>query len=283
MDLLQNMTPIKKLGKGEFGDVWLFQVPSPQFAVKLLKDKKNKAALEKEAHFLDLLKHSKFIVKGCGIQTTSMGEGLVMEYLDGFTLEKIFRTHQKKGVPMSAKQMQVLMYSVFKGLQEMHDLDIVHRDIKDENVFFTENIIKIIDLGFACFCHKKGSFRWRCTGVAGSPLFLAPEIYSEVDKSKEGWFDRKPPDYPLEMRKDLSLLKKADIWAAGALCWELISLEDPPNVQNVTSQADLDRFVNQELEGKIGSKYVDVIYASMMYDPKERSDAAGLLEMVKKL
>ena len=44
------------------------------------------------------------------------------------------------------------LYKVLKGLKKMHDSDVLHRDIKSDNVLHGQNgDIKITDLGLACY------------------------------------------------------------------------------------------------------------------------------------
>ena len=86
----------------------------------------------------------------------------------------------------------------------LHEKDIVHRDLKLENLLFTSKdprdlTIKLIDFGFACKLKDESM-----THVLGSPFYMAPEI-----------IQRKEYD------------NKVDIWSLGCLAYILLSGESP--------------------------------------------------------
>lgn len=72
----------------------------------------------------------------------------------------------------------------------MHDNDIIHRDLKLENVVLNGGIAKIADFG--CSVH---SFRLRRT-LIGSPIYLSPEQLNKVFYGK-----------------------KTDIWSVGIMTY----------------------------------------------------------------
>ncbi|MGV3527092.1 MAG: protein kinase domain-containing protein [Candidatus Sericytochromatia bacterium] len=79
-----------------------------------------------------------------------IGEGgqwfLIMEYLDGQTL-KAFLDGQ---MPLSGAELLKLLVQICDGLSYAHQQDIVHRDIKPDNLFVTrERQAKIMDFGIA--------------------------------------------------------------------------------------------------------------------------------------
>ena len=274
------MKAIKKLGEGSFGEVWLFEKEAPKFAVKILKDKSKEEDLIREAEILHILSYknsdefngcNSFIVCSYGIQNTSLGVGLVMEYLSGYTLEDIYEKYRDIGVSIQPKNLYIFMYHIFQGLKYMHSKGIVHRDIKDSNIMFSDTKIKIIDMGFACK-YKNDSSSLQCLNPVGSPLFLAPEMYVDFHD-----YDAKPPTYPPKILKNMGLLKKADVWAAGAICWELISLNDPPNPENVHSQNDMDKFA-MDIKTKTHSWLLEILSYTMKYDPKKRSSAKNIVK-----
>lgn len=69
---------------------------------------------------------------------------------------------------------------MLKGLQHMHENDIVHRDIKLENLLLQSkrnlSSVKIADMGFATRLSSRGTF----TSMAGTPAYLAPEMIKVI-------------------------------------------------------------------------------------------------------
>ena len=85
---------------------------------------------------------------------------------------------------------------VAQGLAHLHRQNVIHRDIKSDNILCKLNgAIKITDLGCSVLLHKEKAFR--CTRV-GTDNWFAPEIINGVAYSKE-----------------------VDVWSYGILAHEL--------------------------------------------------------------
>ena len=87
------------------------------------------------------------------------------------------------------------------GIQALHSLRIMHRDLKSANIFLTdENIVKVGDLNVSKLAGKDGLNYTQ----AGTPYFASPEV----------WRD-KPYDF------------KSDIWSLGCIAYEMTALHLP--------------------------------------------------------
>ena len=80
-------------------------------------------------------------------------------------------------------------------MRTLVDLDIIHRDVKPENILFHNGMIKLGDFGFCRKLEKGSTTRTR----VGSPIYMAPEIL----------FD-KPYD------------SACDVYSLGVLLYELL-------------------------------------------------------------
>jgi serine/threonine protein kinase len=94
---------------------------------------------------------------------------MVMEYLEGETLEVIIRSRRE--MPL-AEKLSVMVLAC-DGLDYAHHRDVVHRDIKPANIIMTKDGgLKIVDFGIARF----GNERFTRTGqVMGSIYYMSPE------------------------------------------------------------------------------------------------------------
>lgn len=76
-------------------------------------------------------------------------------------------------------------YDLISGLQYLHSLDIYHRDIKPQNIFYTAaNIFKIGDLGASKLKSNQSD-----SGHIGTPLYSSPECLTSniYNSASEIW------------------------------------------------------------------------------------------------
>ena len=91
---------------------------------------------------------------------------------------------------------------VARGLKVMHDNNVLHRDIKSENILCRpDGTIKIADLGLSVFLHEQQMFR---NSLKGTANWFSPEIAQGVYYSKE-----------------------VDVWAFGCFAYELATGNPP--------------------------------------------------------
>jgi len=92
------------------------------------------------------------------------------------------------------------MKNVCCAVAEMHKHNIIHRDIKLENIVSSFGVHKICDFGWSVH-NKNGKKRHT---ICGTPVYFAPELITKGAYSK-----------------------KMDLWALGILTFELLT-GDPP-------------------------------------------------------
>ena len=173
---------IKTLGEGSFGKVYLVKTKdtNKEFAVKvLLKENKNFEIKIKIINIISSLK-SKYIINmidyGKGpILGNGENQYVVYEYASKGTLFDYFLFPNESS--LEEKYAKILFKKILKGIQDMHNIKICHRDIKLENILLDENFNpKICDFGFVIPVSEERKLKSKC----GTRGYTAPEIFKNV-------------------------------------------------------------------------------------------------------
>ena len=110
----------------------------------------------------------------------------------------------EKTVLKTEEDIRKLMFQVMEALSYLHERDIVHRDIKPDNILYDPEtkIVKLVDFGISKRFRRRGGLieMWTITGTL---YYRAPEMFS-------GGY-REP----------------VDVWAAGVLLYQLVSGRTP--------------------------------------------------------
>ncbi len=167
---------LEELGKGGMGEV--FRVKDEKLDEEMaLKVVKLEIAARKEIieRFKNELKLSRKIAHRHVCRMYDLNEEgetpyITMEYVRGEDLKSLIR---KKG-KLSEKEAVAVAKQVCKGLAEAHELGVVHRDLKPQNIMIDErNHAKIMDFGIARLVEASGVTQ---SGMMiGTPDYMSPE------------------------------------------------------------------------------------------------------------
>ncbi|XP_041969337.1 serine/threonine-protein kinase D1 [Aricia agestis] len=178
MAQLYRIHPDEVLGSGQFGIVYggLHRATGRPVAVKVI-DKlrfptKQEAQLKNEVGILQALSHPGVVTLERMFETPER-IFVVMEKLRGDMLEMILAAPRARLPERTAK---FLVAQVLVALKYLHEKNVVHCDLKPENVLLSSAAdfpqVKLADFGFARIIGEK-SFR---RSVVGTPAYLAPEV-----------------------------------------------------------------------------------------------------------
>lgn len=116
------------------------------------------------------------IVRAYDIDKYEQLHFLVMEYVDGTSLQEIIAKHG----PLDPLRCANYIAQAAHGLQHAHELNLVHRDIKPGNLLLDRSgTVKILDMGLARFFdtnkHDNLTEKFDNNAVLGTADYLAPE------------------------------------------------------------------------------------------------------------
>lgn len=178
MTQLYQIFPDEVLGSGQFGIVYggVHRKSGKSVAIKVI-DKlrfptKQEAQLKNEVSILQNLSHQGVVNLERMFETPDR-IFVIMEKLKGDMLEMILSSERGR---LSERITKFLITQILVALKHLHSKNIVHCDLKPENVLLNSNSdfpqVKLCDFGFARIIGEK-SFR---RSVVGTPAYLAPEV-----------------------------------------------------------------------------------------------------------
>jgi hypothetical protein len=132
---------------------------------------------------------------------------MVMEHLEGSTLGQRLRD---QGPSPIADAVGFVMQAC-EAVAEAHAAGIIHRDLKPDNLFLTTRVdgqplVKVLDFGIAKLTGTDATLALtRSASVVGSPLYMPPE----------------------QLRSARHVDARSDIWALGAVLFELLTGRTP--------------------------------------------------------
>ena len=150
-DFLGRYRVVRKIGEGGMGEVFLAEDPklNRQIAVKVLSadfaaDQDRMARFVHEAISASALNHPNIITIH-EINDDHDPPFIAMEYVEGVTLGRRMREH-----PLEIHETLDIAIQVATALAAAHDANVVHRDVKPDNVILRpDGLVKVLDFGLA--------------------------------------------------------------------------------------------------------------------------------------
>ena len=244
------------IGQGAFGKVNLGlniltgRVVAIKSFNKQSLDIENKKKILYETNLMKKLNHPN-ITKILELFESEKYILLIMEYINGGNLFSFVKKRRK----LSEKTSKFLFKQIILGIKYIHSMNIVHRDIKLENILIDiKNNIKICDFGISKILSLKDQ---KLYDQCGTPMYMAPEIFLS---NKEKGYD----PFPI------------DLWSAGIALYIMLSGTLPfftkGDLNNKEKYALRNSIINSNFKPieNISFEALDLLNGLLRKDPKRR-------------
>lgn len=206
----------REIGRGAMGIVYLGRDPiiDRSVAIKCLRPnlieerEEAKQRFQQEVLALGRLVHPNIVtIFDAGEDPETERKFIVMEYIEGISLAELLKQEER----LSVDQVRSIGIQVCHALDFAHSKGVIHRDIKPGNILLSPDLsrAKVTDFGIARL--DRGN-QTRTDRLLGTPQYMSPE------QCNGGVLDG-----------------RSDLFAAGALLYELLTRQKPFPGENMTA------------------------------------------------
>lgn len=261
---LADFKQLALLGEGAYSAVYkvLRMRDRELYALKKVKlpslsDKEKQNALN-EVRLLASIRHENIIAyKEAFFDDKTRCLCIVTEYADSGDLFQQITKCQKARTHMPETDIWRYIHGMLHGLKALHDMRVLHRDLKCANVFLsmgTDNLVKAM---LGDFNVSKVAKRGLCMTQTGTPYYASPEVW-----------------------RDMPYDAKSDMWSIGCVLYEMVALRPPFRAE------DMEGLYRKVLRGqypRIPPHYShdlsEVIGVLLQVNPRHRPSVDQLIQM----
>jgi NIMA (never in mitosis gene a)-related kinase len=180
-----------------------------------------------------------------------------MEYADKGDLHQKIIEYKKLSIMLEETEIWKIFVQMVQGLKALHDMKILHRDLKSANVFlYSDGKVKLGDLNVSKVARKGLGYT-----QTGTPYYASPEVW-----------------------KDQPYNNKSDIWSLGCVLYEMAALRPPFRAENMEG---LYNKVIKGVYGKISDRYSkdlrDIIELLLQVSHEKRPNCSNFYLIIEQL
>jgi eukaryotic-like serine/threonine-protein kinase len=256
-----HLTLLERIDRGSFGSVFRARDPKLQTDVALkLASLQDGVAIDpagalREARHLARVRHPN-VVRVHGVDVIDGRVGIWMEFVEGESLAALLR---RQG-PLSAREAAVIGADLCHALAAVHRAGLIHGDVKARNVMREAGGRTVLmDFGTGKEIGVQPASPLSGLDLAGTPLYLAPEVFRGELRSKLG-----------------------DIYGLGVLLYHLVTKQYPvegrTRAEVEASHARDARSRLRDVRPDLPTAFVGIVERAIAVDPRDRFQSAGAFE-----
>ncbi|CAN1192558.1 Serine/threonine-protein kinase STY8 [Linum perenne] len=245
------------VASGSYGDLYKGTYCSQEVAIKVMKPERVNTDMQKEfaqeVYIMRKVRH-KNVVQFIGACTKPPSLCIVTEFMSGGSVYDYL--HKHKGVFKLPSLLKVAI-DVSKGMNYLHQNNIIHRDLKAANLLMDENdVVKVADFGVARVKTQSGVM----TAETGTYRWMAPEV-----------IEHKPYDH------------KADVFSFAIVLWELLTGKLPYEYLTPLQAAVgvVQKCLRPTIPKHANPKLAELLERCWQQDPSLRPDFSEIIEVLQ--
>ncbi|KAF5753084.1 serine/threonine-protein kinase EDR1-like [Tripterygium wilfordii] len=249
----------QKVATGSYGELYKGTYCSQEVAIKVLKPERVHAEMlgefSQEVYIMRKIRH-KNVVQFMGACTRPPNLCIVTEFMAKGSIYDFL--HKQKGSFKLPTLLKVAI-DVSKGMNYLHQNNIIHRDLKTANLLMDENdVVKVADFGVARVQAQSGVM----TAETGTYRWMAPEV-----------IEHKPYDH------------KADVFSFGIALWELLTGELPHAFLTPLQAAVgvVQKGLRPTIPKQTHPKLAHLLEKCWQQDPTQRPNFSEIIEMLQQI
>uniref|UniRef100_A0ACD5TBT3 Uncharacterized protein n=1 Tax=Avena sativa TaxID=4498 RepID=A0ACD5TBT3_AVESA len=248
-----------KVASGSNGDLYRGSYCSQDVAIKVVRPERISADMYRdfaqEVYIMRKVRH-KNVVQFIGACTRHPNLYIITDFMSGGS---VYDYLHKKNSSFKLPEILRMATDISKGMNYLHQNNIIHRDLKTANLLMDENkVVKVADFGVARVKDQSGVM----TAETGTYRWMAPEV-----------IEHKPYDH------------KADVFSFGIVIWELLTGKIPYDYLTPLQAAIgvVQKGIRPTIPKDTHPKLTELLQKCWHKDSVERPDFIQILEILERL